>query len=110
MTIANGKSGSEDGAIYSDGSDITVRYAVFTGNYAPLFGGAVSVKNGSLTVENSSFVGNSSYYSGGAISSVNGDLTVQRIHILRKPGRVRGSGFDLRWWCHLRTIIRHSSA
>ncbi len=55
------------GAIYSDEAVLTVKNAVFEGNYAEDNGGAVYCDDGKLTITDSSFYSNSSAEEGGAI-------------------------------------------
>jgi hypothetical protein len=70
LIIANGYSGF--GAIYSDGSTLTVTNSTFSGNGS---GGAIFNYGGTVTVTNSTFSGNGSFGNGGAIGNT-GALTV----------------------------------
>src|SRR5262249_18475717 len=70
MTQGNGQGGTlpgHGGAVFNNGSTLTITNSIFSGNSANAAGGAVD-NHGTLTITNSTFSGNSAG-SGGAIAN-----------------------------------------
>ena len=91
LGLRNGYSGGSGGAIYlyHEGSDLTVRDVVMSGNSAISPGGAIYMRgSGDLTIERSAFVNNTSYSSGGAVAAWVPDLSIADSNFV---GNVTGS-------------------
>jgi predicted outer membrane repeat protein len=69
VTVTNGYTTGEGGAISSAYGTVTVSNSTFSGNSAGYDGGAISSAYGTVTVSNSTFSGNSAGYNGGAIAN-----------------------------------------
>lgn len=77
LTLANGSSGSDGGAIYIDpGGNVTLSQCILSSNQAPR-GGAISTDNGRVTLSQCTLSGNTSG-SGGAIYNFEGRVTLSQ--------------------------------
>jgi Ca2+-binding RTX toxin-like protein len=83
LTLKNGYSTYNGGALYSDGGgpgvapDVTLNSMVFRSNASDYRGGAIWQDEGTLTITNSTFSNNAAYYGGGAVynDDTSGDTT-----------------------------------
>ena len=75
VTLQNGKTDGEGGAIVLAGGALTLNNVVLTGNVSETEGGAIHASNGSLSVTNSTLSGNTAF-SGGGIYAFDASVTV----------------------------------
>ncbi len=91
LTIANGNSASDGGAIYNEGAALALQDCTLSGNSARS-GGGIYNKDGTLSVQGCTLSGNSADY-GGAIYNVgNSTLTLTNCAVSGNSAGNRGAG------------------
>ncbi len=76
ITMRNGDTADDGGAIETGGGDIIVNNSTFSGNTAGSRGGATSTLGGNYTITNSTLSGNTAGGAGGATFTLGGNHTI----------------------------------
>lgn len=95
ITLKNGLSKSDGGAVINWRGNLTIVEATFIGNYAGDNGGAISNYGDVLNIIKSTFIKNSSQYQqsgeGGAIYNGRGDLNIAESNFIKNTANKGGS-------------------
>jgi Right handed beta helix region/RTX calcium-binding nonapeptide repeat (4 copies) len=94
LTLTNGKSTGNGGAIYNNAENLTLSNVSLTNNRAVSGGAIYNDGDGSLVIQNSILTGNSSG-SGGAVYFADGSLTIQNSTISGNTSNEDGGGLYL---------------